>query len=115
MIKATFIKSNGSYISYEITGHAHYAEPGKDIVCAGVSTLFITITNQLLCKSYVKLQDKKVSILNPDEIDNALVEALLCGLYDIQQNYPNYVSVEVSKMDSKHEVCCPWVFKNFSF
>lgn len=39
MIKATFIKSNGSYISYEITGHAHYAEPGKDIVCAGVSTL----------------------------------------------------------------------------
>lgn len=45
----------------------------------------------------MKLQDKKVSILNPDEIDNALVEALLCGLYDIQQNYPNYVSVEVSK------------------
>lgn len=62
-----------------------------------VCLLFITITNQLLCKSYVKLQDKKVSILNPDEIDNALVEALLCGLYDIQQNYPNYVSVEVSK------------------
>ena len=95
MIKATFKKLNGSFIEYEVTGHAYYAEPGKDIVCAGVSTLFITITNQLLCKSYVKLQDKRVSILNPNRIDNALVEALLCGLYDIQQNYPENLMVEV--------------------
>jgi uncharacterized protein len=95
MIKATFKKSNRSFIEYEVTGHAHFAEPGKDIVCAGVSTLFITITNQMLCKSYVKLHDQRVSILNPNEIDNALVEALLCGLYDIQQNYPKSISVEV--------------------
>lgn len=95
MIKATFKKNNGSFIEYEVNGHAYYAEPGEDIVCAGVSTLFITITNQLLCKSYVKLHDKKVSILNPNEIDNALVEALLCGLYDIQQNYPENLTVEV--------------------
>ncbi len=99
MIKATFKKSNDSFIEYEVTGHAHFAEHGKDIVCAGVSTLFITITNQLLCKSYVKLHDKRVSILNPNEIDNALVEALLCGMYDIQQNYPEHVSVEVIGAD----------------
>lgn len=95
MIKATFKKSNGSFIEYEVTGHAYFAEPGKDIVCAGVSTLFITITNQMLCKSYVKLHEKRVSILNPNEIDNALVEALLCGLYDIQQKYPENIKVEV--------------------
>lgn len=95
MIKATFKKINESFIEYEVDGHAGYADTGKDIVCAGVSTLFITITNQLLCKSYVKLQDKKVSILDPNEIDNALVEALLCGLYDIQQNYPENLTVEV--------------------
>jgi len=95
MIKATFKKSNGLFIEYEVTGHAYFAESGKDIVCAGVSTLFITITNQLLCKSYVKLHDKQVSILNPNEIDNALVGALLCGLYDIQQKYPENLTVEV--------------------
>ena len=95
MIKATFKKSNDYFVEYEVIGHAYYAEPGKDIVCAGVSTLFITITNQLLCKSYVKLHNTRVSILNPNEIDNALVEALLCGLYDIQQKYPENVSVEV--------------------
>ncbi|MGP5430601.1 ribosomal-processing cysteine protease Prp [Enterococcus malodoratus] len=95
MIKATFKKLNDSFIEYEVTGHAHYAESGKDIICAGVSTLFITITNQLLCKSYVKLHNQRVSILNPNEIDNALVEALLCGLYDIQQNYSDHVLVEV--------------------
>ena len=95
MIKATFKKSNGSFIEYEVTGHANYAEHGKDIVCAGVSTLFITITNQLLFKSYVKMHDQKVIILNPNSIDNALVEALLCGLFDIQQNYPKNITVEV--------------------
>jgi uncharacterized protein YsxB (DUF464 family) len=95
MIKATFKKINESFIEYEVTGHAHFAEPGKDIVCAGVSTLFITITNQMLCKSYVKLHDNRVSILNPNEIDNALVEALLCGLYDIQQKYPEHIIVEI--------------------
>ncbi len=99
MIKATFKKNNNSFIEYEVTGHAYFAEPGKDIVCAGVSALFITITNQMLCKSYVKLHDQRVSILSPNEIDNALVGALLCGLYDIQQKYPERVSVEVIGAD----------------
>lgn len=105
MIKATFKKSNGSFIEYEVTGHAYFADPGEDIVCAGVSTLFITITNQLICKSYVKVHDKRVSILNTNEIDNALVEALFCGLYDIQQKYPDHVSVEViEKKTAKYAV-----------
>ncbi|WP_367378106.1 ribosomal-processing cysteine protease Prp [Enterococcus gilvus] len=99
MIKATFKKINDSFTEYEVDGHAGYADAGKDIVCAGVSTLFITITNQLLCKSYVKIHDKRVVILNPNHIDNALMEALLCGLYDIQQNYPEYVSVKVIGAD----------------
>ncbi|OTO77283.1 MULTISPECIES: ribosomal-processing cysteine protease Prp [unclassified Enterococcus] len=99
MIKATFKKINDSFIEYEVIGHAHFAEPGKDIVCAGVSALFITITNQLLCKTNVKVQDQRVCILNPNEIDNALAEALLCGLYDIQQKYPEHVSVEVIGAD----------------
>lgn len=101
MIKATFKKINESFIEYEVTGHAHFAEPGKDIVCAGVSTLFITITNQLICKSYVKVHDQRVSILNPNEIDNALVEALLCGLYDIQQKYQKNIKVEVIEEDEQ--------------
>ncbi|HFE9851448.1 TPA: ribosomal-processing cysteine protease Prp [Enterococcus faecalis] len=102
MIKVTFKKSNGSFIEYEVTGHAYFADPGEDIVCAGVSTLFITITNQLICKSYVKLHDQRVSILNPNEIDNALVEALLCGLYDIQQNYPENIIVEVIEVENSN-------------
>jgi len=105
MIKATFKKNNGSFIEYEVTGHAYFADPGEDIVCAGVSTLFITITNQLICKPYVKVHDKQVSILSPKEIDNALVETLLCGLYDIQQKYPEHVSVEViEKKTAKYAV-----------
>lgn len=95
MITATFEKVNGQFRSYSISGHANFAPKGQDIVCAGVSTLFITITNQLLYKPYVKLQDKRVSILNPNEIDNALVNALMCGLYDIQRKYPENIEVEV--------------------
>jgi uncharacterized protein YsxB (DUF464 family) len=51
MIKATFKKINESFIEYEVTGHAHFAEPGKKILFVQVyPRYFITITNQMLCK-----------------------------------------------------------------
>ena len=95
MIKATFRKNKGSFIEYEVTGHAYFAEPGKDIVCAGVSTLYIAITNQLIFRSQAAVREKQVTILKQNEVNDALVDTLFCGLYDIQQSYPNCISVEV--------------------
>lgn len=38
MIKAVFYKKNGCLSGFSLSGHAGYAESGKDIVCAAVSS-----------------------------------------------------------------------------
>lgn len=100
MITAKFEKENGLFISYEITGHANYAEYGKDIVCSAVSALFVTITNQLLCKPYVKKRGDRIEIFNTSEIDHALVEALHNGLFDISTNYPDLIELSTTEFGS---------------
>ena len=39
------IKADEAGVQYVISGHAMSAEPGKDIVCAGLSTLTDTLAN----------------------------------------------------------------------
>ena len=39
MIKVEVTKKNDHYSGAKITGHAYSDEPGKDLVCAAVSTL----------------------------------------------------------------------------
>lgn len=45
MITVTFDKNN---LVLSVEGHAKYAEKGKDIVCASVSTLFFTTAYNIL-------------------------------------------------------------------
>ena len=40
-------KETDKHVTVDIVGHAGYAEQGKDIVCAGVSTLAYTLINNL--------------------------------------------------------------------
>ena len=39
MIEARICKQSGEYFSFSVSGHAGYAEAGRDIVCAAVSAL----------------------------------------------------------------------------
>ena len=42
MTKATFNYKNNDFVSFEISGHANYAEYGSDIVCSGITTATFT-------------------------------------------------------------------------
>ena len=48
MIVITIKKNDDLYLGVNIKGHAEMAEYGKDIVCAGVSTLSYSLINYLL-------------------------------------------------------------------
>lgn len=48
MITAIFKKEDNQYVSYSISGHANFAPKGQDIICAGVSALYIAVTNVLI-------------------------------------------------------------------
>ena len=83
-----------------IKGHAHYAEPGKDIVCAGVSTLV-----QNLIQSIEELtQDTIQYSMQPGTVDikfgnlseqaQLLVSSFFVGVELIASEYPDNVTVQ---------------------
>ena len=109
MIRVTFHKKDHKLVSFEMTGHANYSEHGSDIVCAGVSALAITTVN-----SIEKLGGYQ-PIVDVDEVEGGylyvevvgdvtkvqaqttqiLLNSLLLGLEGIQEEYPNYLTIQV--------------------
>lgn len=83
----------------EISGHAGYAEPGKDIVCAAVTAL-----TQTLIQSIENLTDDKieyriypgkveVEYRNLSEKSKTLVDSFFVGICLIAEEFPEYVKV----------------------
>lgn len=85
----------------KINGHAHYAEPGKDIVCAGVSALVQNLISSIeeLTQDqfhYVAISPGKVDInfRNLSEHAQLLVDSFFVGVQLIADNYPYNVTVQ---------------------
>lgn len=100
MIIATFEKNDDKFSSYSLSGHAGFAEPGKDIVCAAVSALYTTTTNALT--DYVELTELKklygengIYIQTYSDVTEALIKSFYDGLIEIEKQYPENVKVEV--------------------
>lgn len=84
----------------EISGHANYAEVGKDIVCAGVTAL-----TQTLIRSIENLTSDKIEYeISPGRADihfrnlseegKLLVDSFFIGVCQIAGEFPEYVRVE---------------------
>lgn len=83
----------------EISGHAGYAEPGKDIVCAGVTAL-----TQTLIQSIENLTDDEIEYrISPGKVEveygnlseksKTLVDSFFVGICLIAEEFPEYVKV----------------------
>ena len=83
----------------EISGHAGYAEPGKDIVCAAVTAL-----TQTLIQSIENLTDDKIEYRispgkaeieyrNLSEKSKTLVDSFFVGICLIAEEFPEHVKV----------------------
>ncbi|SEU00751.1 hypothetical protein SAMN04487821_1467 [Enterococcus malodoratus] len=96
MIKATFKKSDGYVSCISISGHAFHSPIGTDIVCAGVSALFITIVNELSGEIVdVNSNNGQSIIIEPKRKNTILITALIHGLQSIEEQYPENLKVEV--------------------
>lgn len=82
--------------AFQIDGHAHYANKGNDIVCAGVSSLSVTIINHLVGANVEETASGFVSAVNyPLSSSNLLLtQTLYDGLVEIANQYPNNVRVD---------------------
>ena len=61
MIKIKVSKEGNKYKNIVITGHANYAEYGKDIVCAAVSATVLTTLNGIIAidNSILNVENKQ--------------------------------------------------------
>jgi hypothetical protein len=96
MIKATFYRdSKKNYMGFTVSGHAGYAESGKDIICAAVSALTINTVNSVekfTDNRYSVVQDEAGSIKfkfdeKSDENGQLLLSSLSLGLTELAKEY----------------------------
>ncbi len=94
MIEITRLKDG-----IQMRGHAHYAKPGQDIVCAGVSALI-----QTLIQSVEELTEDTIEYsMQPGSVDikfwslsdqaQVLVNSFFIGVESIAATYPENVRI----------------------
>ena len=83
--------------SISIKGHAHYAEPGKDIVCAAVSTLAQNMVASILGLTTDEITydmqpgSVEIKYRNLSEAAQLLVDSFFVGINLIANSYPENV------------------------
>jgi len=98
------IKVNINNRQITITGHANYADYGKDIVCASCSSIVITSINVALRYDKNVLNYKEVegsisiNILRDDEFVRIIIDNMLTMLEELALTYKK--NIKIVKEDS---------------
>ena len=107
----TTIKYDLNNYTVELTGHAGYDVPGKDIVCAGVSTLFFTLVNTLdeMGRDRIRplhprvwMGDGEAGVTARVDDDNrekvrTVFETVAAGFRMMAEKYPENVKFEIMR------------------
>ncbi len=97
MIQIDVKRHNDAILAMSIKHHAGYDEKGKDLVCAGVSSIAIGALNAIdqsgdVCdlvmkEAYISIDVKK----QKDHDTQVMLEMLRIQLITMQEAYPNYI------------------------
>ena len=83
----------------KVSGHARYADYGKDIVCAAVSTCLITTVNGLesIDENYIGVEQKPdevvVTINKTDEVSSKLINNIIEIFTELESQYPKNIKI----------------------
>lgn len=107
MIKAkVYTNASDNILRLELSGHADFAEHGKDIVCAGVSALVQTavlgIENLTTVKPDVIQREGFFSFSIPNDILDSeslkkcdiILKTIVLGIEEIAKSYPNNIILQ---------------------
>ena len=95
MIKVNIYGDN----KIEFVGHAMFDDYGKDIVCAGVSSIVTTTINAILTfdKDYIYYLVDNDSLIIEINTHNKIVDNLINNminmLEEIEEDYPNNIKI----------------------
>jgi len=81
-----------------ITGHAEYADKGKDIVCASVSSIVITTVNGILridSKAILYTEDEGIviNVIKKSDVVDKLITNMIELLEELKEQYPKYINI----------------------
>lgn len=111
MITIRFRKKNDGYLSFEVDGHAEFADPGEDIVCAGVSAIAFMGINALL--EVAKIPEPIYEIgddgyaycelpadLTRDQWEKSrtIFETVFVGFQGIELTYSEYIKILIEEV-----------------
>ena len=105
MIRVTIYRtSRHEYTGFDMSGHAEYNDPGKDIVCAAASALVINAVNSI--EHFTDDETSCVSDEESGEISfrfsqvpshdaSLLLDSMVFGLEEIEENseYESYIDI----------------------
>ena len=99
MIKVNINKNNNIIEEIKLNGHAMYDDYGKDIVCAGVSTLLNTTVNACLTfdKDSIYYEEGSTFILKnikKDNITNKLLDNFYYILKEMESTYKDNIKIK---------------------
>ena len=100
MITVRICTTDGRISSYEVSGHAEYAEHGKDIVCAGVSALTLSaalgLRDVLHKKGTYRSEAGQlfVGISETDDRTEAILRTMQIGLAEMQKQYSELITIQ---------------------
>ena len=83
-----------------VSGHAGYAEAGKDIVCAGVTALTQSLVSSLIELTANDIEYEispgraDIHYRNLSEAGKLLVDSFFIGICRIADEFPDYVRIE---------------------
>ena len=99
MITVVISNKNKSINKINLLGHALYDDYGKDIVCAGVSSILTTTVNaiEMFDKNYISYEIKKdnfeLVINTHNEIVDNLITNMINMLEDLEKDYPKNIKL----------------------
>ena len=105
MIWVTVVRTRDNRIrSFQVSGHAGYAESGQDIVCSAVSALTITTINALsmytsqVFETNADEESGCITVNFPEPLNHdgeLLVNSMILGLRTIENEYNDeYIHVD---------------------
>lgn len=101
MIKADFYQSDGKYREFTISGHAGYAESGKDVVCAAVSSavqLTVNVLDALGCSPEASAEDNLIRcITDGSGSSSAVIMTLMSHLKAILMEFPQTIKITIRR------------------
>ena len=99
MIKINISNKDGQIHKINMIGHADYDNYGKDIVCAGASSIVTTTVNAILTfdKKFISYEEKKdnfeIVINTHNEIVDNLITNMINMLEDLEKDYPKNIKI----------------------